>query len=86
MQKSNLLFFFLLSLTLISCQPDSCCQNNQIQTSGEGKASALPDMAVINLSFNEKGKTSADAVKALSAKVNKALTVLKANGYGNEAY
>lgn len=43
-------------------------------------------MAVVQIRFNEKGKTSADAVKALSAKVNQALDILKANGYGADAY
>jgi uncharacterized protein YggE len=43
-------------------------------------------MATINLRFNEKGKTSAQAVKALSNKVNQALAILNANGLNNDAY
>lgn len=31
---------------------DTCCKTNQIQVSGEGKASALPDMAIISIRFN----------------------------------
>ena len=31
---------------------DSCCKTNQVQTSGEGTASALPDTAVISIRFN----------------------------------
>lgn len=80
------LLILLIQAQIIPTSVDTCCKSNQIQASGEGKASAQPDMAVISLRFNEKGKKSADAVKALSDKVNQALAVLKANGYGNEAY
>lgn len=43
---------FLLALILINAQGDNCCKDNQIQVSGEGKASALPDMAVVRIRFN----------------------------------
>lgn len=42
-------------------------------------------MAVVRIRFSEKGKTSAEAVKALSQKVNQALSTLKANGYGSDS-
>lgn len=80
------LLVLLIQAQIIPTSVDTCCKTNQIQASGEGKASAQPDMAVISLRFSEKGKTSADAVKALSGKVNRALAVLKANGYGSDAY
>lgn len=77
----------LLFLVCLYAQTQStCCESNTIKVSGDGKASALPDVAVLSLGFQESGQTSAEAVKALSAKVNQALNILKANGYGKDNY
>jgi uncharacterized protein YggE len=76
----------LLALSLAYTQGNSCCSDNTITVSGKGVASALPDKATITISFNEKGTTSADAVKALAKKVNQAIAILKANGYNSSSY
>lgn len=82
--------FFIVVLVLVSLASaqytsgSSCCANNQIEVSGEGKSSAIADVAIVNLGFDEKGLTSADAVQSLSKKVNQALAILKSNGIGGD--
>lgn len=78
--------FYLVLLVAVQAQSDTCCKNFQIQVSGQGTASAQPDVAILNINFNENGLTSSEAVKKLSNKVNLALAVLKANGYGADSY
>lgn len=69
-----------------SLSDESCCKYNQIQVSGQGRASAQSDLANVNIRFNENGKTAAEAVNNLSSKIKRVLGVLTANGYGNDAY
>lgn len=67
--QTSLLLFLLFCQTL-SQTGGSCCQNGNIIVSGQGKASAQPDLGILSLSFEEKALTSAGAVSALSSKVN----------------
>lgn len=64
----------------------NCCLDNQIQVSGSGVASGQPDVAVISIRFQEKALTSAEAVKALSAKVSAALAIFTQNGINGSSY
>lgn len=88
MNNYKTLFYVFLLIVFTHAQrygpvivDNSCCEDNTIKASGQGKASALPDMARVQLSFNEKGTTSAEAVQSLAAKVNQAISILKANNY-----
>ncbi len=86
MGKNIFFIVVLVLLALASAQytSGSCCANNQIEVSGEGKSSAIADEAIVNLGFDEKALTSAQAVQSLSKKVNQALAILKANGIGGD--
>lgn len=56
--QTSLLLFLVFCQTL--AQPSgSCCQNGNIIVSGEGKASAQPDVGIVSISFEEKALTSA---------------------------
>ena len=63
MYKLKHLFFFCFIVFLVQTQPgiysvDTCCDTNQIQVSGEGRASGQPDVAYIRIRFREQAKTS----------------------------
>lgn len=49
----------LLSLANAQFSSGSCCANNQIEVSADGKSSAIADVAIVNLGFDEKALTSA---------------------------
>ena len=85
-KSKNFVLIFLAFLVAQSLSDDSCCKFNQIQVSGQGRASAQSDLANVNIRFNENGKTAAEAVNNLSSKIKRVLGVLTANGYGNDAY
>lgn len=85
--KIQTLLLLLSVFSYVFTQSSStCCERNQIIVSGEGTASAMPDIGVIGLGFEEKGLTTADAVKALSSKVNQAIDILRNNGIGSDDY
>lgn len=93
MKGTKLICIALLLTILVQTQflppglsTNTCCQDNTIKASGTGKASGQPDMAVIRIRFNEKGLTSVEAVQKLAAKVNQAISILKANGYDSNSY
>jgi uncharacterized protein YggE len=52
-------------------------QQNVITVSGEGKVSAVPDIATINFAVTEDATTAAAAQDAAAKKINAALAVLK---------
>ena len=54
--------------------------SNTISVSGEGEVFAVPDIANINFSVREEGKTVADTQKKVSAKIDTALSFLKNSG------
>lgn len=59
--KTNFIAIFAISLAYsqIIASSAQCCSDNTIKVSGTGTVSGLPDMATIQLHFNEKGQTSA---------------------------
>lgn len=86
MVKYHVIFYFFILLTFAYDDTIStgrtCCLKNYIQVSGYGKSSSAADVAILNLSFDQKGKTSNDALNSLSGKVNEANALLKKNGIG----
>lgn len=87
MIKSKTFVLALLALLVAqSLSNDSCCNLNQIQVSGQGKASAQSDLANINVRFSERGNTAAEAVNKLSQQITKVISVLNSNGYGNDSF
>lgn len=50
--RTTLCFFIFLVISFTNCQGDSCCKDNTIQVSGQGKSTAIPDMAVVQIRFN----------------------------------
>lgn len=44
--------FLILAVFTQAQNNGACCLDNQIQVSGEGKVSAQPDMAVIQIRFD----------------------------------
>lgn len=51
-----------------------------IEVFGTASLNVSPDIATINVQVTSSGKTSADALTALSQKVNKILTILSSSG------
>lgn len=88
--KITLGLLVMLAIGLANSQiiagTSTCCQENQIQVSGSGTASGQPDVAIISVRFQEKALTSAEAVKALSAKVSQALAIFAQNGVNSSSY
>jgi uncharacterized protein YggE len=73
-------YFFSLIFTQSTGQ---YCDDNTVKASGQGTVSGLPDKAIIQLSFIEKGATTSDAVLGLSSKINQAVAILNKNGYNS---
>lgn len=86
MKSKAFVLAFIAILVFQTVCDDSCCKYNQIQVSGQGRASAQSDLANVNVRFSQTGSTAAEAVSKLGQKVNRVIGVLKSNGYGNDAY
>lgn len=69
------------------CSPQNqCCDANTISASGSTTFQAQPDLASISTQVSASGKTTSDAVAALSVLVNSILGVLTSNGLSKDNY
>ena len=64
---------------LVASQNPSCCSDSTVTVSGNGKASAIPDIATFTITVSETAKTSKDASAAANVKTNRALSILNSN-------
>ena len=64
----------------------ACCDHNEIEVSGSGSAFGQPDIARVSVRFEAEGKTSQEAVTALSEKVNTLILILQINGIDEKDY
>ena len=53
--------------------------SNTISVSGDGKASAKPDMVELNIGFQETAPTSKSALDKVNQKIDSAMKILKNN-------
>lgn len=79
----GLLAIFLLAKTIgevISWSKNEIYPSKTVTMMAEGEAVAIADIASFSFSVNEEGKTSDEAQKKATEKINKALEYLKTNG------
>lgn len=79
MRALNILFALVLSTTAAAAQ-DVAQMNRQIVVTGEGHASAVPDMALISLGVSQEAPTAKDAMNQVSDVMGPMLDRLVASG------
>lgn len=75
-------FLFIAAIALAACTaaPDAAAQNDgprTITVTGEGEASAAPDMAVLSIGVETDGETAAAALRQNSAQMSATIAKLK---------
>lgn len=69
-----------------SSSTDQCCDGNTIEVQGDVTLQVDPDQASLSIQLTANGKTTSEAVNALSLLMNTVIGILKANGLSEENY
>jgi len=73
------LAFACALVMLVVSQNSACCSDSTVTVSGNGKASAVPDIATFTITVSETAKTSKEASTAANIKTSQAIGILNSN-------
>ena len=84
---SLLIAFCLISQVKSSILGDggaSCCDENVISVTGQGKVLVQPDIAIVTVGVSRTAKTSQEATQRVSERINQITQILRRNNIRND--